>query len=302
MRCCAALVAMSLSALTAAGCGSSSEPPDDVLDPPPPVGGQQLTSLSYTVQPGEEKYFCYTYHSPADAERGITEVQPIQGTAVHHVALFQVFPSDPEPEGFFECNVLVKTNWQPIWAGGAGGNGLVLPEGVGFIVEPDTQYLVQYHIQNVTEGAITERSAINLRYEEAAGLTPAGIYALGSFSLTIPAGATDFQQITECISDRQMHVFAAFPHMHKLGKSITLETGPSAAEAQVSYAKDPWVFGDQPMDPMNLELQPGDYLRSTCTWDNPTLADVSFGESSDDEMCFMVVFYYPFTGLAGCVD
>ncbi len=284
-----------------AACGSS-DPTQDLLDPPPPAGGQQLTSLEYTIQPGEEKYFCYTYRSPADAPRGITEVQPIQGEAVHHVALFQVFATDPEPEGFFECNVLVKTNWQPIWAGGAGGNGLVTPEGTGFIVEPDTQYLVQYHIQNGSDVAITERSAVNLRYAPAAGLIPAGLYALGSFSLTIPAGAVGFQQITECASDREMNVFAAFPHMHKLGKSITLETGATAAEAQVAYAKDPWVFGDQPMDPVDIHVMPGDFLRSTCTWDNPGATDVSFGESSDDEMCFMVVFYYPFSGLGGCVN
>jgi hypothetical protein len=39
----------------------------------------------------------------------------------------------------------------------------------------------------------------------------------------------------------------------------------------------------------------------TCHYDNHTDADVKYGESSDDEMCFFVMFYYPYTGLDGCI-
>src|SRR5262249_16194109 len=156
--------------------------------------------------------------SPKDGPRAIVEVQPVYGTITHHTVLFQTITS--EPEGFFECPVLVKTNWQPIWAGGRNTNGLVLPQGVGFQIDADTQYLVQLHLLHGGTGPVTEGSAVNLRYADPAGLQPAGIFALGTFSLNIPAGAMNFQQVKSCTADRQMHVFAAFPHMHKLGKRL----------------------------------------------------------------------------------
>lgn len=276
-----------------------------VLDPPPPPGGQQLTSDQYTVPAGTEKYFCYTFHSPADGERAITKVEPIAGAngiVVHHTVVFKT--TVPEPEGFSECPVLVKTSWQPIWAGGAGSPGLQLPDNVGFKIAPNTQYLVQYHLNNSTDADIVNRSAINFTYApDSTAVMGAGLFALGSFNLDIPAMSTGYQQVISCNADRDMHLFAAFPHMHKLGTGITYETGATEATAQMVYSKTPWVFGNQPMDPIDLQVHQGDFLRATCTWDNPGPTDVMFGESTTNEMCFMVTFYYPSDGNpAGCVQ
>ena len=41
---------------------------------------------------------------------------------------------------------------------------------------------------------------------------------------------------------------------------------------------------------------PGDVLTTHCTYDNQTGHNVTFGESSDDEMCFSDLFYYPAQG------
>ncbi len=273
-----------------------------VIDPPPPAGGYQLTTDEYTVEPGQERYLCYTFYSPADREIAITKVEPVNGVSVHHVALFQSFLY-PEPDGFHECPELVRTNWQPIWAGGAGGASLTLPDGVAFRIAPSTQYVVQFHLQNTGDAPVTERSAINLTDGgDATAYEPAGIFAIGSFNLNIPTGAMDFQQILECNADRQMNVFAAFPHMHKLGTKLSFDTGATVDTAAEAYKIDPWKFGDQPMDPVDFSITSGDFMRATCHWDNTTGAPVVFGESSDNEMCFMILFYWPMHDLGGCVN
>jgi copper type II ascorbate-dependent monooxygenase-like protein len=272
-----------------------------ILDPQPDPGGQQLTSGSYTVEPGHERYVCFTYRSPADAERSITAVTPIYGTLVHHVALFQTLVD--EPEGSFDCPELVKLSWQPIWAGGRDTNGIALPGGTGFQIAAGTQYLVQYHLLNSTSDAVTERSAINLSYAaDGASLEGAGIFAFGSFHLTIPGDGSDYQQVVDCQSTRQMHVFAAFPHMHKLGTRIGVVGGETEAPTRPLYSRDPWVFGEQRTDDASFTIEPGEFLRATCAWNNDTGHDVSFGESSEDEMCFLVLYYYPFEELDGCFD
>src|SRR5262245_42638387 len=186
-----ALAFVSICMVISTACGTKEDPLDngepktivlpdgtEILDPPPPSNGQQLTSDRFTLKPGEEKYFCYTFRSPSDGVRAITKILPIASKTVHHEVVFQTI-SD-EPEGFFECPILVKASWQPIWAGGAGARGLDLPEGVAFKIHPNTQYLVQYHLLNASGDTITTRSGINFSYgDDAESFEAAGLYALG---------------------------------------------------------------------------------------------------------------------------
>ncbi|MFO0624079.1 MAG: hypothetical protein U0325_00565 [Polyangiales bacterium] len=283
-------------------CSGATPPSDAAVEAglgPPPAGGQQLASDPYTLQPGQERYYCYTFRSP-NRETAVTAVQALSGQLVHHVALFQT--TAPEPEGFSECNVLIRTSWRPIWAGGTGRREFRLPENVGFRVPANTQYLIQYHLQNTRPTPVTERSGLNLAYApDPSRVTPAGIYALGSFSLEIPARAQGFQQVIDCMADRELRVFAAFPHMHKLGTRVRFEAGASRDALSTLYRIDPWPFGDQPLDPVDFTIRPGTHLRATCEWNNPHNRPVRFGESSDDEMCIFTMFYYPFESLAGCI-
>lgn len=280
--------------LLAAACGTDKPGGNAPLKPAPPANGQQLATTPYTLQPGEEKYYCWTFRSPHQDE-AITAVQPISGQLVHHLVLFST--TSPEPDGFFECPQLVKLNWRPIWAEGTGGNPLTVPAGVGFQVPGDTQYLVQFHLLNATDKAVTERSGLNLTYaDDPTSLMPAGIFALGSLTLDIPPNQGDYQLNVSCNADRNLHAFAAFPHMHKLGTKLEF-----TANSQTAYKIDPWVFGNQPMDPISLDITQGEPLSATCHWDNTTGQDVKFGESTNDEMCFMVLFAYPLSDAAGCV-
>ena len=60
-----------------------------------------------------------------------------------------------------------------------------------------------------------------------------------------------------------------------------------------------WDFNDQafyPRDPTMI-LNPGDAIRTTCTYDNPGDATVRFGERTEDEMCFNFVMLYPIEAL-----
>ena len=274
---------------------------DDVLDPPPPEGGQQLTTTEYTLEPGEEKYLCWTWDSPSDGERAITEIVPIAGPVVHHIVLVKT--RQREAEAHFECNELLSTNWEPIWASGAGSNTLTMPEGVGFKVQPGSQYLVQLHLLNSSEGTVSERMGINLRYAPDAGaIIPAGFYPQGSFQTRIPAEETEYTQTIECPVDREMNVFAVFPHMHKIGRRMTVEAGATSDSMEMMYMIDPWAFGDQPFDLVDFRVTSGTRVKTSCTWLNDTGAEVTFGESTFNEMCFSMLFYYPFSDLVLCID
>lgn len=292
-----------IAATLSSACGTD-EPvgPEPPLEPAPPEGGQQLATDTFRLLPGEEKYMCYQFYSP-DERAGITRVDTISMPGVHHLGLFQAFGRNEDPAPH-ECDTLIKQTWLPIFATGTGSKSLQLPAGAGFIIEPGTQYIVQLHLQNSTDQPMELRAGVNLTYErDVAALQPAGMYAFGTFELEIPANATDHRVVVDdCQAGKQMNVFAVFPHMHKYGTQLTMTRTPAGAAPATFYEIDPWPFGDQPMDPLEATVAPTDRFRLTCHYDNPTGRPIDYGESSDQEMCFFVMFYYPYTGLGGCIQ
>lgn len=132
-----------------AACSSAPEG----LDPPAPPGGQQLASTSFHAAAGQDAYMCYQFYSPETAV-AITHVESISEQGVHHVALFQIAPGDEEPDAAHECDTTIKPGWQPVFVSAFGASDLALPDGVGIVIAAHTQYVLQVHIQNSTDGAL----------------------------------------------------------------------------------------------------------------------------------------------------
>ena len=273
---------------------------EPALSPAAPDGGQQLATNTFHLTAGQEVYMCYQFRSPSDAV-AITHVSSLSAPGVHHLALFQAFGRD-EDAAPHECATLIRETWQPIFVSGTGAKELALPDNTGFTIEGSTQYILQLHLQNTSDADIDVRAGINLTYNHTpSALIAAGIYGIGNDRFTIPANATDFTVTEHCDINHDMNVFAVFPHMHKLGTTFAV-TQPSTTPAAPFYTVDPWEFGNQPIEPLAATLHVGDKLDVTCHWDNHADATVGFGESSDNEMCYFVMFYAPYGGLDGCID
>lgn len=270
------------------------------LSPAPPESGEQLATETYRLAPGEEKYMCYQFYSPATAV-AITRVDQISAPGIHHFGLFQAFGRN-EPDAPHECNTLIKQTWLPIWGANTGEHKLVLPEGTGFVIEPGTQYIIQLHLQNATDRTMEIRGGLNLTYEhDVSRVIPAGMFALGSFALEIPAHTPTMEVPVTCQPGKEMNVFGVLPHMHKYGTAIELTRTPAAAAPQMLYKIDPWVFGDQPLEMLSTKIASDETLDLTCRYKNESGNAIKYGESSDDEMCFFVLFYYPYDHLDGCI-
>lgn len=93
-------------------------------------------------------------------------------------------------------------------------------------------------------------------------------------------------------------VYAAFGHMHLLGRSIKLELNPGTAKAQTLLDVPIFDFDYQRLQPMPspVDVNPGDTVRVTCTHDAtlrqqlPQLSKlppryVVWGDGTSDEMC-----------------
>jgi hypothetical protein len=286
-----------LSAL--AGCNGASMPGSS--DPAPPTHGLQVKTPDYTLAAGQEKYLCYGLQLAEADDIAVTAFQSYTSAQVHHMEVFHALA--PEAPGLNECDGTFKLTWLPIFGGGANAGGLELPSGAGFKLPKDAQLIVQIHLLNATHAPVTQHVVVNMDYAaDASAVTPAGIFAFGSMSIDLPAHSTGMQITSSCNLPLNMNVFAAQPHMHYLGTKLEFELGASDTNKQVVYGRDPWQFGGQPIDNWVTPLSAGQFAKVTCTYDNTTDHDVMYGESTTNEMCYLVLFYTPFDRLNGCVN
>jgi hypothetical protein len=259
----------------------------------------------YTLPPQSEKYFCYTKYTTEDL--AIQEVQVQNGLRTHHVMIASTLGGS-EPDGFSECPAQVKQTWIPLYGGGASTPGVRLPDTAAFKFPKDTQILMQLHLVNASAQAVTETTRARLisASGDTSALRPAGIFAVGNTSFNIPDKSVGYRVRGGCAlssgAPKAMDVFALFPHMHQRGRTIGLEYGKTEAQATRVYGIDDWSFGDQPMHLQTIKVAKGDFLRATCTFDNNDGRAVTYGESTFDEMCFMVLFYTPFDRLGACLN
>ena len=278
-----------LSVLVLVGCASNSDSPH-----------VDLVSQPYTLQPGEEKYFCYTMNLPADKDIALTKITPTYGEGTHHILFSQTLT--PEPDGFSECPVLVRTTWMPLYAGGKDSGPLELPPMTGFKpLQKGQQILMQLHLQNATDAPITSKTSLRIDYVPMTpDIQPALIFGLDNRKLDIPAHTPAAQNQMSCMMDRDLDVFAVLGHMHKHGVHLDVSRGATPGQ-EMLYQED-WNFETQPVTTTSFHVSKGDQIFLRCTHKNDTDVAVPYGESSDTEMCAFVMYYAPAPTLDGCIN
>jgi len=252
-------------------------------------------SEDYTVEPAQEKYVCFAHNLPDDVDAIVREVSGEYGPGTHHI--FFAWTLVPEPEGVTECPVLFKTTWIPIYLGGVNPPPLKMPEGAAVDLGRGKQLVLQLHLQNTTDEPITNKVKMKMKLGKPdVSYVPAGIFGLDNRDINLPAVTDDAKSKMTCKSPRDMNVFATLGHMHKMGKHLSVSKNDAVVFEQV------WNFDDQPITPLDLTVAKDDVLGLECTHHNTLSKDVTYGESSDNEMCATVFYYTPYDNLDGCVN
>jgi hypothetical protein len=188
-----------------------------------------------------------------------------------------------------------------IYASGVGTNELILPPGVALRIPAGETLYLQLHVFNPTPDVLGGTSGIEVIPMAAADVQhEAEIFLPGPMGIDIDPNSEETVTGTCAITSPQT-IFAIFPHMHQLGTHFktTLTVG---GQAQVLHDDD-YQFDHQPVisfDP--IQLSPGDAVTTACTYENPTSNSVGWGESSNSEMCFSILYRYPISGGGFCGD
>ncbi|MEZ4439958.1 MAG: hypothetical protein R3B72_12755 [Polyangiaceae bacterium] len=256
---------------------------------------ETLVQGDWELPPGSESYTCVIATVPEQVFIGA--YRPIAPEGTHHTVLTKISSGQ---DGTFPCDA--GTNGQNmIYGSGVGTQEESLPEGVAVRLEAGDKVLLNLHLYNTSTSPITGTSGIQIkRLDPATVQEEAASVLAGPVALNIPPQNTT-TQTGYCTIPSDVTLFSIGPHMHQLGTHMTV-TAITGSGSDVLHDA-PYTFDDQRHYYLEqpIQLKAGDQVKVDCTYNNTTNSTVTFGDSSDAEMCFAGLFLTPATAPFGLV-
>lgn len=266
-----------------------------------------------------DRYNCYQFPNPfAGGKYEIAEAAAIDNySVIHHWLVFGT--NTPQAVGDVddsggctspEQKDTLLSGWAP------GATNSVFPKDVGLLLNQYKYLTLQIHYNNPTNVPADDASGVAYCTTTQVPPNIAGIVTLGQdYGVTAPAGAVNFPGGSGTCNNLfaagsgTATIIESFPHMHRMGSGFTTEHLRNGQ--LVDYVSDvplgTWAFDQQTHYPHNelgtgrIQILPGDTLRTTCFYTNPTATNVVFGTKTSDEMCYDFVIAYPIQQLRrGC--
>ncbi|PNH04333.1 MOXD1 1 [Tetrabaena socialis] len=239
-------------------------------------------------------YLCTHVTLPHDRKYHIVGMRSlVQSPLIHHMILFACASKPTPGSGVYSC------------LGTGGGPGcnefyLVWAPGQMQTLLPPT---VHYNNPNGLEGVVDD-SGFQVLYTPQLRQYDAGVLTLGQTAISIPPGqpiVTLQPNVCPSTCTSRLHapvqLLSSALHMHTLGRAITSQHIRNGTELPPVGSRRFYDFNFQGLDAVPLAsslLTPGDSLITTCSYDSTSRTDVTkYGESTQDEMCFNFLYYYP---------
>ena len=306
--------------------------------PPLPGEGYQLRLPPFKIEPGTEREIYYTTRitdengDPVEGNIFINRVEIFYPAGSHHFILYrfteeglanrvpergitpgigvnsedafrELDTDDPQVLGNFGVDRLFVVGTQ------TDDTLFQFPEGVGLRLPGDTVYDLNSHYINLlgNETLIGE-TYINIYTipEEEVQYEAVEIF-VSNRQINVPPGITRVSKMTWYIEDElerrghdsgtALNVFLLTSHMHRHGELFEIFQGSTGDLLHRSVAYD-----DAPIDLFNpiLRLDTEDTIKFQCTHNNyDTDEPLTFGLTSEDEMCIVYGYYYIPTESAG---
>lgn len=264
----------------------------------------EVRAYDYAVPTGGTTYVCFSFSVTVTEPRHIVAFEPVldQAEVVHHMLLSR----SVDPLGQLEPCYPGPPDSALMWGWGPGGGPLFLPDEAGFLAgaEPaELHYTLQIHYENPGDlEGLVDRSGVNVYSTTELRPQHASIAALGDVeSLVIPPGQPDWpsahycgSKTTAALLGEPIQAFGSWAHAHELGRAVWTEHYRDGRRVGDLGRRDPYFFDDQHFEPIDVQVRPGDELRTFCRFDSTGQTEpVHGGGGTDDEMCLNYVLYYP---------
>ena len=284
---------------------------------------QVLTmSQTYTPDVGSDVYRCFVLDPGSDAIRYLSSIDVVPGarSIVHHVLLYA---ETPDQAGKYPSDALDGQDGLPGYScfGGPGFNisasnlksllggwapgqrPYFLPDDYGIEIGAKARIVMQIHYFPVGR-TDTDQTQIGLYFTKKKPAQTLLEVPLIQDQFRIPAGASSYNAPTYSLSlpafIDDVKVVWAYPHMHLLGRKISLDVIGADKTKATGIAIDDWDFNWQGSYSYAtpIAIPGGTTLSLNCNYDNSAdnprnpnnpLKAVTWGERTTDEMCIVFV-------------
>ena len=274
------------------------ESPDAVLD------------MGVDYAPGttaDDDYRCFVIDPGFEEDTFVTgyEVVPGDPQIVHHVIIYYLREEEQEAE----LDALDAADEGPgytcfgssglaappavLWAPGIGATRF--PEGTGIRIPANRRVVMQVHY-NVAGGGGLDRTTVKLETDPDADVE-AFWFPVADWDMEVPArtenAMTSAVEPMDWSPSGRLRIYGAAPHMHTLGRQMTVELERADGTPECLAHLPRWDFNWQRAYwyTTPITVRNGDSLRISCSYDTTTRSEpVAWGDGTQDEMCLN--FFY----------
>jgi hypothetical protein len=258
-----------------------------------------VSTEGVTLSPGEERVVCIDRRLSSDEPADIVGMSSELTEGGHHLIFYKSTATEetttPVPCSSFRG---VFTGMVPLYIAQKPHTELRFPPGVAYTLPAHQMVRIELHFLNTTDKPLTVTSTVHLdEAKQGTVVDHANLLFYGNLNIRIPPlSAATVGPTFRAFAAKSPHIFGLTGHQHHRGTGVTIELGSPSGTMVPVYANQDWA--DPPLtifDPP-IATEPGQGLRYSCTYYNPTNQTVSFGEGANQEMCFLWAYYYPDMG------
>ncbi len=247
--------------------------------------GKSDRKAKYTVPTTPDFYVAFTIKAPWTGTQYIRSFRGIidNKDVIHHWLFFKNLTA--QQDGRIQENALgAHPDGEMMFGWAPGGDDMYMDPDVGMAVSGGDTYLLEAHYNNTKGAGQMDASGVEVcvtpkKPEHVAALTWIGTDAISSTSATGQCNSTHSTPV---------RIFSAQPHMHVKGKHMKVVVNRKNGMKETIHDQ-PFSFEYQRSYTLDVTLQPGDTLTTTCTYSAPA----RFGKGTNDEMCYFFANSWP---------
>ena len=244
----------------------------------------------YSVPTTPDLYINFNIKTPWAGTQYIKSFKSLvdNGRILHHWLLYR--PLMGGAEGIVGNATGLHPDGELLYGWAPGTDDLWFDKDVGMQVAGGSILQLENHYNNRSGGPLPDASGVEICVTPRKPTHVAALSYVGSDAIngTRALGSCTHQ------SKEPVHLIMSFPHMHTKGIHMKVDWEKTGGGVQTIH--------DQPFDfnyqrtytYQGVVLQPGDKLRTTCTYSAPS----RLGKATDDEMCYFFAIHWPAGALA----
>jgi len=277
----------------------------------------------FQIGSGVELVKCAVVKVPFDADADVVRIHTALAPGSHHLILYR--STETAERAPFDCTSFdgVFNGEAPVFIAESADSDMQLPSGVAYHFKAGQMVRLEAHYINTTQSSINALGQVYLvagtpgmTYQPADMMMCGSVGSLacqlgggvryGESNYQLPVGfydghAINFRGPPMDVDLTKLKIFAFTSHEHHHGKNVTIwrSTSSDVSAAPKIYSNDSWdnpplkVLGDNEL----LQFGAGEGFAWQCSYDTTAdTQDLCFGESANDEMCFIWAYYFPSVG------